>query len=90
MTTPELTGREGVAPTDYIEAALHALHANRPDVAHRYLVEAFGSRAYGELLRGAPEGYTFHDPADFHAVQAAMVNNMRLVIAAHQAGESND
>lgn len=41
-----------------IEAALHALHANRPDVAHRYLVEAFGSRAYGELLRATQAGET--------------------------------
>ena len=47
----DLTGREGVAPTDYIEAALHALHANRPDVAMRYLEEGLGSRRVGEMQR---------------------------------------
>lgn len=65
---------------DYIEAALHALHANRPDVAHRYLVEAFGSRAYGELLHAARRAWSGGDLTKLAAV----------VDDALQAGESND
>ncbi len=67
----------------YIEAAFHALRANRPDVALRYLVQGLGSSAYGELLRA-----TAHD-ASARWSGGDLTTLAAVVSATLQAGDTD-